>query len=142
MVIRKHIAKGKEIAKDALGDAVLDRMEGSKKRNYYEGEENNSQSSSSSQVTPSAAFRLENKILVERSPTTSTKRVKPNPAPPVRGNLLSASQIAERFPTAFPQKMKRKKTERKKKKRKTKKMTWRYFRFTYNCIIKKQSKYS
>jgi hypothetical protein len=102
VVIRKHIAKGKGIAKDALGDAVLDRMEGSKKRNYYEGEENNSQSSSSSQVTPSAAFRLENKIPVERSPTTSTKRVKPNPAPPVRGNLLSASQIAEPFPTSFP----------------------------------------
>jgi hypothetical protein len=28
--------------------------------------------------------------------------VKPNPPPPVRGNLLSTSQIAERFPTAFP----------------------------------------
>ena len=95
VVILKYNAKAKEMTKDALGDAFLDRTESSKKRNFYDGGEGNSQSSSSSSsliATPSA----------ERTPTATTKRVKPNPPSPVRGDLLSASQIADRFPSNYP----------------------------------------
>lgn len=104
VVIRKYNAKAKETAKDALGDSILDRTEGSRKRNFYDGGEGNSQSSSSSSslATPSASFRLENMFPVERTPTATSKWVKPNPPPLVRGDLLSASQIADRFPSNYP----------------------------------------
>jgi hypothetical protein len=86
-------------AKDALGDHVLDLMEGTKKRNYSEAADANTQSSSSSTfdvIRQTVAFRLENKVPVEQTASAVVKRSK---APlPSQGILLSVDQVSDRYP--------------------------------------------
>ena len=65
-------------AKDALGDYVLNLMEGTKKRNYSEAADANTQSSCSSTfdvIRQTVAFRLENKVPVEQTASAVMKRM-------------------------------------------------------------------